>query len=77
MPVAHGHVAVCATLATAKTRSVAEAVPAIVLEPAQAALAMLVCVIVKLPVTVAVDGNDTVPVVCPDVDQFPVAVVDN
>ena len=77
MPVAHGQAAVWATFATVKTKSLAVAVPAIVLEPAQAPLPMLVCVIVKLPATVASAGNETVPVVCPVADQLPLAVVDN
>ena len=63
MPVAQGQVAVCTTLATVKTRSLAVALPEIVLEPVHAPLPTLVWVIVKLPVTVAAAGNDTVPVV--------------
>ncbi len=77
MPVAQGHVAVGATLATVNTRSLVVAVPAIVLDPVHAPLAMFVCVIVKLPAKVFDAGNETVPVVWPAVDQLPVAVVDN
>lgn len=77
MPVAQGHEAVWATFATVKTKSLAVAVPEIVLEPVQAPLPMLVCVIVNPPVTADAAGNDTVPVVCPAADQFPLAVVAN
>jgi hypothetical protein len=75
MPVAHGHAAVGVTFATVKTRSVDVAVPEIVLEPRHVALAMPVCVIEKVPLTVAAAGNDTLPVVDPLDDQLPVAVV--
>ncbi|TAK16539.1 MAG: hypothetical protein EPO35_05160 [Acidobacteria bacterium] len=76
IPVAHGQAAVGVMFATVNTRSLAVAVPEIVLDAVQAPLAMLVCVMVKLPATVAVAGNDTVPVVKPAADQFPVAVAD-
>lgn len=75
MPVAQGQMAVGVTLATLMTRSVAVAVPVIVLEPEHAALPTFGCEIVKLPATVAAAGNETVPVVRLPAAQVPLAVV--